>query len=423
MAATETSPAKKVTIPLMRLLPALVIGPGSWLGPYVVMNSLFLPALIQELDPANKVNTVAMFATAGMVVASISNMVAGGLSDKTRSRFGKRAPWIVGGAVAFMGAMIAASFCYSVPTLLVAWMVGQAALNFIVAPMVAWLDFAPEGGAGVASSAYGGLGMALGNNGFNVVGAMFLSQYRFGFVVFGIISLIGVLIAVLIVHEPSNLDEKGASTDASKPEEKLSLSSLSSVFPAWSRGRDYYLALIAKMFQGIGNFAITGYTLYIFTDFLGLDGDAAQSNIQLLNTIMLVLGIAMGFLAGPACDKFKILKLPVGLSTISLAVGALCMFLFRNTAGIMAYALFAGFGMGLWNSLDNLLNLRVIPDKDRVGFFLGVYNLGNSLTQAIAPIIAAFMIGLVGYQGVFYVSIAFALVGGICMLSIKSVKR
>ena len=421
-ADAQGAPAKKVTIPLLRLIPALIIGPGSWLGPYIVMNSLFLPSIIQELDEANKVATVALFSTCGMVVAAIANMVAGALSDKTRSRFGKRAPWIVGGAVAFMASMVAASFSPTIPVLLACWMVGQAALNFIVAPMVAWLDFAPKGGEGMASSAYGGLGMALGNNGFNVVGALFLSQYRLGFVIFGVVALIGVLIAVLIVHEPSNLDE-AAETKADAPKEKLSLATISSVFPAWSRGRDYYLALIAKLLQGVGNFAITGYTLYIFTDFLGLTGDAAQSNIQLLNTIMLVMGIAMGFLAGPACDKFKILKLPVGLSTISLAVAALCMFCFRNSAGIMAYAFFAGLGMGLWNSLDNLLNLRVIPDKDRVAFFLGVYNLGNTLTQAIAPVIAAFVIGMVGYQGVFFVSIIFSLVGGICMLSIKSVER
>lgn len=415
------SEEKKVVVPLKRLIPALIIGPGSWLGPYIVMNSLFLPSLIQELDPANKVNTVALFATAGMIVAAIANMVAGALSDKTHSRFGKRTPWILGGAVVFTLAMVAASASPTVPVLLMAWMVGQAALNFIVAPMVAWLDFAPEGGQGAASSAYGGLGMALGNNGFNVVGALFLSQYRLGFVVFGIVELIGVLVAVLIVHEPSNLDEApAASTGAAKPKERFSLKN---VFVPWSQGRDYYLALIAKMFQGVGNFAITGYILYILTDFLGFSGDSTSSTIQLINTIMLVLGIAMGFLAGPACDKFKILKLPVALSTVSTALAAVCMFLFRSTGGIMTYAFFAGLGMGLWNSLDNLLNLRVVPDKNRVAFFLGVYNLGNTLTQAIAPVIAAAVIGLMGYQGVFLVSIVFSLIGGVCMFSIRSIKR
>ncbi|SMS15349.1 MFS transporter [Levilactobacillus zymae] len=409
----------KTTISLKRLVPGLIIGPVSWLGPYIVMNSLFLPALIQHLDAPHKIELVALFSTCGMIVAAISNMIAGALSDKTKSRFGKRAPWIMGGAFVFMLAMMAASVSPTVPVLLAAWMVGQAALNFIVAPMVAWIDFAPKDGRGTASSAYGGLGMALGNNGFNVIGAMFLSQFRLGFVIFGIIAFVGVLIAVLIVHEPSNVDD----VDAPKqPKPKLTLKDAKAIFPGWSVGRDYYLALMGKLFQGVGNFAITGYILYIMTDFLHR-GSQTQSSIQLINLIMLVFGIFMGFVAGPVSDKFKILKYPVGFSTIFLAFGALALFFLRDNTGIIIYAFAAGIGMGMWNSLDNLLNLEVIPDQNRVAFFLGVYNLGNTVTQAIAPVIAAAVISLFGFSAIFLVSFVFSLIGGILMLSIKSVKR
>ncbi|GEO70590.1 MFS transporter [Levilactobacillus acidifarinae] len=409
----------KTTISLKRLVPGLIIGPASWLGPYIVMNSLFLPALIQHLDAPHKIELVALFSTCGMIVAAISNMIAGALSDKTKSRFGKRAPWIIGGAFVFMLAMIVASVSPTVPVLLIAWMVGQAALNFIVAPMVAWIDFAPKDGRGTASSAYGGLGMALGNNGFNVIGAMFLSQFRLGFVIFGIIAFVGVLIAVLIVHEPSSIDN----VDAPKqPKPKLTLKDAKAIFPGWSVGRDYYLALMGKLFQGVGNFAITGYILYIMTDFLHR-GSQTQSSIQLINLIMLIFGIFMGFVAGPVSDKFKILKYPVGFSTIFLAFGALALFFLRDNTGIIIYAFAAGIGMGMWNSLDNLLNLEVIPDQNRVAFFLGVYNLGNTVTQAIAPVIAAAVISLFGFSAIFLVSFVFSLIGGILMLSIKSVKR
>lgn len=171
------------------------------------------------------------------------------------------------------------------------------------------------------------------------------------------------------------------------------------------------------MFQGVGNFAITGYILYIMTDFLHR-GNQTQSSIQLVNMIMLIFGILMGLVAGPLSNKFKILKLPVGLSTILLAIAGL-----RNNTGIILYALAAGLGMGLWNALDNLLNLKVIPDQNRVAFFLGVYNLGNTITQAIAPVLAAAVISLFGYSGIFIVSFIFSLIGGISMLSIKSLKR
>lgn len=412
------------TIPLKRLVPGLIIGPASWLGPYIVASSLFLPAMLQAIDSNNKVQLVALFSTLAMVVAAISNMLAGSISDRTRTRFGKRTPWIVIGAVVFMLAMIASSFAPNQWFLLGTWLIGQIGLNFIVAPMVAWIDMAPVDGRGTASSAYGGLGMALGNNGFTIFGAMLLGQYRLGFIIFGIITFIGTLIAVFIVKEPSNINETNDISEFEEQTEKpKSMHALLKIFPSWSIGRDYYLALIGKIFQGVGNFAITGYLLYIMTDFLHKGTQDTQSAIQLINTIMLIFGIAMGLFSGPVVDKLKVLKLPVALSTISLAAAALSLFIIRNDFGIMLYGLLAGLGMGLWNSLDNLLNLEVIPDKSRVAFFLGVYNLGNTVTQAIAPVLAAIIISLFGYSAIFIMSFVFSLIGGILILAIKSVSK
>ncbi|MDT2756661.1 MFS transporter [Enterococcus asini] len=408
------------SIALKRLVPGLIIGPASWLGPYIAASSLFLPSLIQQIDGPNKIQLVALFSTCGMVVAALSNMVAGYLSDRTRSRFGKRTPWLVGGAFFFMVSMILASFAHHIPFLLFSWMLGQVALNFIVAPMVAWLDLAPEDGRATASGAYGGLGMALGNNGFTIFAAMFLGQVRLGFIIFGVITFVGTLIAAAIVGEPGNLDEESTT---SVKKEKSSLKDSLKIFPSWKVGRDYYLALIGKLFQGVGNFAITGYLLFIMTDFLGKSTGSTQQSIQLINTIMLVFGIAMGFVAGPLADKFKILKLPVALSTISLGIGALSMFFLQNDVGIVIYGFAAGLGMGVWNSLDNLLNLEVIPDKERVAFFLGVYNLGNTVTQAIAPVLAAFVISQFSFSAIFIVSFLFSMIGGLSILSIKTVKR
>lgn len=82
----------------------------------------------------------------------------------------------------------------------------------------------------------------------SMVGALFLSQFRLGFIIFGVVAFIGTLIAVLIVREPSNKGEVAEA--AAAPKEKVSLSALRHVFPGWSVGRDYYLAFIGKMFQG-----------------------------------------------------------------------------------------------------------------------------------------------------------------------------
>lgn len=410
----------KTVIPLKRLVPALIIGPATWLGPYIAAASLFVPGLIQQLDPDNKVELLALFSVCAMIVGSISNITAGYLSDRTRSRFGKRAPWIMFGAITFMIAMIIASTSNTISFLLISWALAQIGLNFIVAPMVAWIDFASKEGRGTASSAYGGIGFALGNNGFTIIAAMFLTQIRLGFITFGIITFVGTLIAVLIVKEPSNVNEQ---IELTQKKEGLSFKDSLKIFPGWSKGRDYYLALIAKLFQGIGNFAVTGYLLYIMTDYMHRNTADTQYSIQLINGIMFALGIIMGLAVGPLSDRLKLLKIPVGLSTIFLGIGALSMYFFPNNIGIVTYGLMAGLGMGIWNSLDNLLNLEVIPDKNQVAFFLGIYNLGNTLTQAIAPVIAAFVISQFGFSTIFLVSFLFSMIGGILILSIKSVKR
>ena len=63
--------SQKTIISIKRLVPALIIGPASWLGPYIVMLGLFLPALLQELDSENKVAMLAMFAATGSIISAI----------------------------------------------------------------------------------------------------------------------------------------------------------------------------------------------------------------------------------------------------------------------------------------------------------------------------------------------------------------
>ncbi len=419
VANTMEKKTNGTTIPLIRLLPALAIGPATWLGSYMVASSLFIPAMLQRLDSSNKISLVAIFSTCAMILCAIANMIAGYLSDRTHSRFGARTPWIMGGATVFALGMFFASFSTNVTWLFVTWMITAVALQFIVAPMVAWIDFAEEKHQGTASSAYGGVGMAFGNNGFAVIGALFLGRLKAGFIIFGLLCFFGSLIASILVREPSNIGQETPTVKTDKQPKHFKLSDL---FPGWSQGGNYYLTLLGKTFLGIGNFLISGYLLYIMEDYFHKSTHAASTSIQVINTIMFVFALVLGLIAGPLSDKFRLVKWPVALSSIFVGLGALSIILLRNEFSLILYAVLAGFGMGLWNSLDNRLNLMVLPDKNRVAFFLGVYNLANSLPQAIAPIIAAILIPISGYSAVFIGAFLFAAVGGILILFVKNVK-
>lgn len=65
------------------------------------MPGLLLAKQVEAFDPdpQAKVANLAIIATIGAFVAMLAQHVAGTVSDRTRSRFGRRAPWMIIGSV------------------------------------------------------------------------------------------------------------------------------------------------------------------------------------------------------------------------------------------------------------------------------------------------------------------------------------
>jgi MFS family permease len=90
------------------------------------------------------------------------------------------------------------------------------------------------------------------------------------------------------------------------------------------------------------------------------------------------------------------------------------MFLF---AGI------AGFGYGVYTSVDQALNVDVLPNEEEAGKDLGILNLSTTAGQTVGPLItSALVVATGGYGLVFPVSIAAALLGAFAITRIRSVR-
>ena len=83
---------------------------GGWISALVLANlGLFMAFLtpiqvllaeqIDELSPSGKEVALGWATGVGALVAVVANPLAGALSDRTGGRFGRRRPWILGGAV------------------------------------------------------------------------------------------------------------------------------------------------------------------------------------------------------------------------------------------------------------------------------------------------------------------------------------
>src|SRR5262249_25322907 len=98
---------------------------------------ILLPLQIQDIDPAHKVFNLGWITTAAAIVSIVVCPVAGALSDRTSSRFGRRRPWALGSAVVCAAGLIMLGGTHSIVYVAIWWMVVQAGTNAMYAAVSA----------------------------------------------------------------------------------------------------------------------------------------------------------------------------------------------------------------------------------------------------------------------------------------------
>lgn len=349
-----------------------------------------------------------------MIVSTIANIVEGGLSDRTRSRWGRRTPWIVAGSVGTFVCVLFWGQCSAVWQVVLSDSVYMIFLNMIVAPLIAVIaDRTAPKYRGTISSVYA-LGNSAGQYGGQMLASFFLPMPKIGFVVLAVMSLLSGPVAALILREGSTKN---------MPVSPVTWKTFSDnfVFPT-HHVRDYYLALFGKLSIQTASFAISGYQLYILTDYVMLKGNALQAYVSAISMIMMVTAIVMCIGAGPVSDKLHIRKVPVIIAGLLIAVGSFLPALTNRPFIMLAYAVVVGIGMGMFNSVDQALNIEVLPDQRTAAKDLGILNIANNGGQVLGPIFSAAIIKIVGYSGVFPLAAVLAAVGVCLIFFIRKVK-
>lgn len=396
-----------------RLAIALVIGPACWLMPHQGAIATLLPQRISEIAPANKVSLVMMFSTVAMLVALVSNIALGACSDRTRSRFGKRKPWIVGCSVLSCLVLVIYSRAATIPQMLAWWCVYEFVVNGVAAAMVAQLsDRVPARWRGTLSSAYG-LGQTIGGQAGTLVAAQFLSDVTLGVEVFAAIALTGGVVSALLAGERSNLAEPV------KPFRRGEVLSMF-MFPTHN-ARDFYKTLAARFLLVVGSSMVSNYMLYILQDYLGLGQAGSQQLLSINSSITLIIGLVCCLAAGPLVDRIGRPKLLVVITTGMIAIGAIVPFLWPTSAGLIVFSVIVGIATGANSSLIQTISVMVLPDANAAAKDLGFLNLANTLGGVGASFVAANVIGQFGYGAVFVAQAIVVLMSGMLFHSIRRV--
>ncbi|AKV54984.1 Transporter, MFS superfamily [Bifidobacterium actinocoloniiforme DSM 22766] len=384
---------------------------------FTMVASVLMPQRLKDIGIADPSTLLGQINSVGAVLSMFINVFIGAMSDRTRSRFGRRTPWIVSGAV-LTGVCFYAT---GLPTLGIgvgiAYCVSLIGLNMMIAPITAILsDRVPDKDRATASAAFGG-GAVIGQGLGTLLASAFISSTTTGFLVSGIsLLLAGWLSMAIIPREPSNKTEP-------RKDEPIGQVIVHAFTPPIKGASDFWKAFLCRTGLLVAYQMITSYQLYILEDHIGQTKTQAAGTIATMSVITMVVSLIATALSGPISDLIKRRKPPIVFACALYAIGIAMPWVLRSSLGMLLFAGIAGFGYGMYSAVDQALNVDVLPNKETAGKDLGFINIATCAGQAIGSVFTSTLVAIAGgYSLVFPVAIAMTVVSAVCVMLIKRVK-
>ena len=387
-----------------------------WMGFFTPIQ-LLLPEQLEDIaGDKGKVGALGLVTGVGALVAVVATPLAGALSDRTTSRFGRRLPWLVGGTFLGALALFVLSRQSTVVGVLIGWAAAQAFFNAAYAGLTAEVpDHVPVEQRGTVSGWFG-LPQAVGV----VVGVALVTLFTTT-VVAGYV-LIAVVIVVLV------LPFAGVTRDpVLDPADRPALSLARGWWIDPRRFPDFGWAWLTRFLISLGNALGTLYLLYFLRDKVHYEqlfpGKSAEDGVLVLILIYAAGAVATAVGGGMWSDRTGRRKPLVIVSSLVMAAGAVLLAVRPTwTASLVAAALL-GIGYGVYMAVDTALVTQVLPAAADRGKDLGIVNIANAAPQVLAPALAAPVVaGLGGYPMLYALTAVVTVAGAVLVLPIRSVR-
>jgi len=402
----------------MRLQLSLMVNFFLLMALYSGVLGVLLPNQIATLNPGEKANNLALLFAITSVFSTLTTPIAGALSDRTRTRWGRRSPWIAIASLIGSMALFGVSWQTSFWSLMVLWVMATVAYNSMQPAMTTVIAdrFAPETRGAVSGIV--GAGMTAGLTAGTVVAGYLAGAQVLAYGLFAAAIAISCVAFVLINREPSS---------AETPARPFSWRAFAASF--WISPKehpDFAWAFAGRFTVYMGYQAVAAYLLYILRDYIGLSDAASNTTIANLAILTLVCLIVSSLASGFLSDRLQRRKPFVIASSLIMGCAMVAPLALPNLTGMWIYAGVIGVGYGMFMSIDMALMTQVLP-KSAVGDEgkdLGVLTTAVNIPQIISPVMAAVLLHLFdnNYAAIFVAAIVFVFGSALCVAPIKGVR-
>lgn len=411
--AAEAVPGPSAPLPrgFVALLVLAAIGAGA-----AEMSAALLTLTLKAtaLDATGATTTISLSSGIAGVFTVLALPTVGALSDRSRSRFGRRRPYLVAGAVSFAlgGALLVTA--PNVPLFVAAHLL--ITLGFIAAGVTTTAllaDRLPADRRGPAA-AFLSLSTAMG-----ALLGMAVAQ-PFGADLAPIVGVPTALAVLALLLLAAVLREQ----PSTQPRPRLRLREVVAIF--WVnplRFPDFAFVVTSRLLVFCGVAALNGYQALYLLQHVHLE--PAQLSGAILLTVVVNCGLSL--LVAPAVgklsDRLNVRRPFILVAALILAAGLVVASRAGSFPAYLVGCAVLALGQGVYFAVELALATRVLPDPENPAKDLALVKVADNLpvtfVAAAAPALLALGAGN-NYAALFLAGAVCALVGGVLILFVRS---
>jgi Na+/melibiose symporter-like transporter len=391
------------------------------------LHGFILPVRILDFVPEAQKNTyLGLITFTGLILGMFAQPIAGALSDRSRSNWGRRKPFILFGMTVAVLLLLGIGGAPVYTALFASYCLMQVASNTAQGPYQAFLpELVPPGKRGLASGVKNLLEI-LGGVIFAGISSVLIGRYSHGqgsswlWINLG---LLGVILALATAATIVWIKEKPS---AVRIEKKSVWTSAFGVFRIDLRhNRSFAWFLASRLLVFAAFTTIQQFALYFFKDVVGVADPAAASFRFLIVSVigMLIAAYPSGWLSD------RIGRKPIAVSAALLGALAVLLILLlpKEVNVLLLPAALIGVALATFSSTNWALATDLVH-KGEEARYLGLANMatagGGALARLIGPVMdfANNRVANLGYSVMLLACTAYLIVGALILLILLKVK-
>ncbi|MFI2557119.1 MFS transporter [Nocardia farcinica] len=352
---------------------------GAFLA-YITVLAYSLAVRVDALAPGHT-EYLGYLTGLGGVVSLVAGPVVGTISDRVRTRFGRRRPVLVAGAMTGTAGLAVVGSAADIAVLAVGWVVsviGWSAATSSISALQA--DKLPPEQRGTVA---GFMGFA--QQGAPVLGVVIAGMLAHQAVLLTLIpGLIGVALMTPLILFAAEKDTRTAPFEAALTPRSI----LAPYRYNPRRHPDFSWEWLGKFCFFSGLALNTTFQTFFFAHRLDLDVTEVAHTVASISAAGVLATTAGSVGGGLLSDRLGRRRVFVVTAAVIYASGAV-VYAFASHLGVfIVAACLCNLGLGAFAAVDQALTLDILPDHREAGRFMAIASLANTLARATAPLVA-----------------------------------